>query len=440
MFYLLLWFKTEMPKEYTLKEQWKNKFLLVLRILNESIAFARQALIVNKLRTMLSLLGVTIGIFCIVAVFTVVDSLERNIKGSIESLGDNVVFVQKWPWTFGNDYPWWKYWQRPVASYDDLKAIDKNSDLAMASCFKIDAQKTVQYQSDIVENVALEGVSHHYSLVSNLNLQIGRFFTEQESAGGAAVALLGFNLAETLFLQNNPIGNTIKIDGHKFEVIGVLKKEGESIFGNSSDNKVIFPIQFARKLYKLDNENLNPTVMVKAKPLVTNEELMNELTMILRAHRKLKPGVEDNFALNQTSMIAQGFSSIFDIVNIAGFVIGGFSILVGGFSIANIMFVSVKERTGQIGIQKALGAKNYFILLQFLFESVFLCLIGGVAGILFIFLLTLLVSAVTEFSVSMSFYNVLMGISFSVIIGIVSGIFPSMQAAKLNPVDAMRSK
>jgi putative ABC transport system permease protein len=161
--------------------------------------------------------------------------------------------------------------------------------------------------------------------------------------------------------------------------------------------------------------------------------------MILRAQRKLKPGMDDNFALNQTSMIAQGFSSIFDIINIAGFVIGGFSILVGGFSIANIMFVSVKERTSQIGIQKALGAKNYFILLQFLFESVFLCLIGGSAGMLLIFLLTALVSAVSEFDVSMSLFNILMGVSISVVIGIISGIFPSMIAAKLNPVDAMRS-
>jgi putative ABC transport system permease protein len=413
--------------------------MLVLRIINESIAFAWQALVVNKLRTILSLLGVTIGIFCIVTVFTIVDSLERNIKGSIESLGDNVVFVQKWPWSFGNDYPWWKYWQRPVASYSDLRAIDKNATLAHASCFKIDAKKKLQYQSDAIENVSLEGVSHNYFLVNNLNLLNGRYFTEQESSGGTAVAILGYNLAETLFLQNEAIGRIIKIDGHKFQVIGVLKKEGESIFGNSNDNKVIFPINFARKLYKLDNESLNPTVMVKAKPLVTNEELINELTMILRAQRKLKPGMDDNFALNQTSMIAQGFSSIFDIINIAGFVIGGFSILVGGFSIANIMFVSVKERTSQIGIQKALGAKNYFILLQFLFESVFLCLIGGSAGMLLIFLLTALVSAVSEFDVSMSLFNILMGVSISVVIGIISGIFPSMIAAKLNPVDAMRS-
>lgn len=414
--------------------------MFLLRIFRESYLFAWHALVANKLRTILSLLGVTIGIFCIVTVFTMVDSLENNIKNSIDSLGDDVVFVQKWPWEFGGDYPWWKYWQRPVASYSDLKAIEKNSELAKAACFKIDVKKNVYYGIQFLDNVSLEGVSHQYQQVANMRLQNGRFFTEHESTAGAKVVILGADIAMNLFGTSDCIGKKVKIEGYTFEVIALFEKEGESIFGNSPDTKIVFPINFARKLYRLDSESINPTIIVKAKEGVPQDELLHELRAILRAQRKLKPVADDNFALNLTSMIAQGFSSIFDIIHIAGFIIGGFSILVGGFSIANIMFVSVKERTNQIGIQKALGAKNYFILLQFLFESVFLCLIGGISGLAFIFLITLLVNAITDFSVAMSMGNVLSGLIISVIIGIISGLFPSLQAARLNPVDAIRAK
>jgi putative ABC transport system permease protein len=198
------------------------------------------------------------------------------------------------------------------------------------------------------------------------------------------------------------------------------------------------PINFARNIVDLRSERLNPTINVKAKEGISNDELMNELNGIMRNIRKIKPSQEESFALNETNLLSQGFQGLFLIIGITGWIIGGFSILVGGFGIANIMFVSVKERTNQIGIQKALGAKNYFILLQFLIESVVLSLIGGAFGLLIIFSGTLLVATISDFDISLNTSNVILGFSISFIIGIVSGIVPSYSASKLDPVEAMR--
>jgi putative ABC transport system permease protein len=294
-------------------------------------------------------------------VFTIVDSLEKNLRNSVQSLGDDVVFVQKWPWTFGPDYPWWKYMNRPVPEYSELNQIKENCLGAQSAAFVINSRVTLRYKSSSIENVSIVCASHEYDKVKNFEIADGRYFAEVESAAGRPVAIIGDVLAQALFPLENALGNTIKVNGAKVLVIGIFKKEGESILGGSPDTQILVPINYARSLVDIRDEDLDPHILVRAKQGVSNEDLISELTGLMRSIRKIKPVLEDNFALNQTSLISNQFDSLFDMIGVSGWIIGGFSILVGGFGIANIMFVSVKERTNIIGIQKSLGAKNYFI-------------------------------------------------------------------------------
>lgn len=413
---------------------------MVITLLKESIVFAWQALVSNKLRTFLSLLGITIGIFAIISVFTVVDSLERNLRGSVQSLGDNVVFVMKWPWTFGPDYPWWKYMNRPVPKYKELAEIQRKAKNAEAIGFRIGSRKTLKQQNNTVENAVVSGWSYGYGKVKAFDIVDGRYFTETEVEAGYNVVILGANIAEGLFPNNQyPIGKNIKVAGKNCKVIGLFKKEGESLLGNTMDNQAVIPYNFARLIMNVKSETSDPFIAVKAKTGVTNAQLKSELTGIMRSIRGLKPLADDDFALNETNLLSKNFDGLFDIVGIAGAIIGGFSILVGGFGIANIMFVSVRERTNLIGIQKSLGAKNYFILSQFLFESVFLSLIGGLIGLILIYFLTLGISNMMDMEISLTRSNIILGITISVLIGIISGFIPAYSASQLDPVEAIRT-
>jgi putative ABC transport system permease protein len=413
--------------------------MLFLTLAKESVLFALHALWVNKLRTFLSLLGITIGIFAIISVFTVVDSLEKNLRQSIASLGENVVFIQKWPWEFGPEYQWWKYMNRPVPQISELDEIRKRTKGAEAVAFNVTLRKTVQHSSSSIEGVQVIAVSKDYDKVKSLELAQGRYFSEQESMSGKSICIIGDVIAQVLFPHQSPIGQEIKVMGRKITVIGVFKREGESILGGSVDTQVMLPVNYIRNIADIRSENLDPYILVKAREGVTNEQLIDELTGVMRAIRKLKPLADDDFALNQTSLISNQFDSLFSIVGIAGWAIAGFSILVGGFGIANIMFVSVKERTSLIGIQKSLGAKNYFILLQFLVESVVLSVIGGTIGLVLIFLLTLLIGDGFGMEVSLTRSNIVLGVTLSALIGVISGFIPAYSASQLDPVEAIRA-
>lgn len=415
------------------------RIMLSLGLFKESLSFAWHALITNKLRSFLSLLGITIGIFAVISVFTVVDSLEKNLRDSVKSLGDDVVFIQKWPWTFGPDYPWWKYMKRPLPELAELDEVKRRSKGAQAYAFAISGRKTVKRMSTSVENVEIIAASHDYNKVKTFELQEGRYFSEKESVSGENLAIIGDVIAQALFPDRSAIGETIKIGSSKVNVIGIFKHEGESILGESSDVQVLLSVNFVRNIIDIKSENLDPYIMVKAKQGVSNEELIDELIGIMRSVRKLQPLADDDFALNQTSLINNQFDSLFDVVGLAGWIIGGFSILVGGFGIANIMFVSVKERTTLIGIQKSLGAKNYFILLQFLMESVVLCLIGGIIGLLIIYLMTLFAGDTFGMEVALTKSNIILGFTISVLIGVVSGFVPAYGASQLDPVEAIRA-
>lgn len=412
---------------------------MFIRLFQESIMFAIQALVVNKLRTILSLLGVTIGIFAIISVFTMVDSMEKGIRDGVASLGDDVIFVQKWPWAMGGDYPWWKYWQRPEPSIKDEQLLAKrvNKETVKATAFMTDGNRTVEYLNNNVEGASITMVSHTYNEVRTLDIVEGRYFTPTESASGRNLAIIGADIAEGLFPGGNEMGKRIKIGGAKATVIGVLKKEGESMVGNSMDKVVIIPVNFARNLINVNQ--LGGTIMAKGVDGVPIEMLKDELRKHMRSIHKLRPREDDDFALNESSVISSGLDGLFSAVNSAGLVIGLFSIIVGGFSIANIMFVSVRERTSLIGIQKALGAKNYFILLQFLFEAVFLCILGGLIGLLLIYGLTFVATALLDMEIILTLKNVVTGLTLSAAIGLISGVVPAFSASKLDPVEAIRA-
>lgn len=410
--------------------------MIFLKLLRESYNFAVHELMVNKTRTILTLLGITIGIFSIISVLTVFDSLERSMRKGIDSLGSNVLFVQKWPWAMGGDYPWWKYYKRPEPTLDDLKEIQKRSVASEGAALFVEVTRNVHYLSNRIESVPVLGITHDYGKIMPMEIANGRYFTPIESNSGKNVILIGADIAENLFNTLDPIGRKVKVFNNKLEVIGVLKREGEDLFGNSSDNQVIIPMNYARTV--LDIRNMSTTILVRAKEGVSNNELIDELTGIIRSAHKLKPSAENDFAINETDIITQSFDQLFSVIAMVGWIIGGFSLIVGGFGIANIMFVSVRERTNIIGIQKSLGAKNFFILIQFLFEAVFLSLIGGSVGLILVYAGSYIGTSLAGFEIILTWNKIIIGLVTSSVIGLIAGYIPALMASRLDPVEAMR--
>lgn len=420
--------------------------MYTIRQIFESFRFAGRALKSNLLRTILSLLGVTIGIFAIITVLTLVDSLEKNIKDSLNFIGTSVIYVEKWPWLADNDgqYKWWEFLKRPTPSYAEYKLLREN--LKHCSNIAIAAEKhntLVKRDNNSIGQVRFVGGSDGYDKIFEVPVDKGRYVTLDEIDAGRSVAVIGYEVATALFPnEEEAIGKVIKIKNVKFNVVGVVKKEGASFLGNTSnDFTVIVPYNAFRKLYQTGTgrrNELESFIGVKGFDSdIGLIELENEVKGLLRGKRGVRPREKDNFALNRPEAFMNMISGVFDVVGVAGWVIGGFSMLVGGFGIANIMFVSVKERTSIIGLQKSLGAKNYFILFQFLFEAIFLSLIGGLVGLFLVYLITFI--PLGDLVVTLSMKNIVLGLGVSSVIGLVSGIVPAAMAARMDPVAAIRA-
>lgn len=410
-----------------------------LNLVFESFRFAWQALRANVMRTILSLLGVTVGIFSIIGVLTMVDSLEANIKGSLSSIGEKTIYVDKWPWVFGEgDYPWWKYFMRPRPKYAEFQFLKNNANHAKGVTIMDFSMTNARYKNSSYDALC-QGITYDFNLITEVPVVEGRYFTEQEVEAGRNVAILGGEVSEILFGDENPLGKPLKIKGQNFIVIGVQELKGKQLVdvGGNPDTKIFIPFVKHKRMFS--SGNLYGQIAVQAYEDDKNMEMLeSELTGLMRTRRGLKPSQEDNFALNRPDAIADAISGVFDALAIGGWIIGFFALLIGGFGIANIMFVSVKERTNIIGIQKSLGAKNYFILFQFLFESVFLCLIGGLAGLIIVYLASFINIGYLDLILSTS--NIVLGLLIASVIGIASGIIPASQAARMDPVIAIRSK
>lgn len=414
--------------------------LLYLRLLKESFSFAMNALSNNKLRTLLSLLGVTIGIFSIIAVLAAVDSLDQKIKKDLSTLDKNTIYLMRF--SFGpTEIPEWKREQFPDVTYEEFEYLKKSLRDADKMSFNLFTRnENIKYNARTANGVRVTPCTNEYETIDGISIADGRFFNESESNSGTAVVVIGFEIAQTLFDNvQMAVGKKVRIYGQRFTVIGVIEKQGFSTFGDSRDNAIFIPMNFVRRLYGEKSGMVTPAILIKPVKGVDMEAFKGDLTQKLRNFRGIKPSDIDNFFINVLSGFTDMIDSIVGEMNLIGWIISFFSLLVGGFGIANIMFVSVKERTNLIGIQKSLGAKNRFILFQFLFEAVILSVIGGIIGLFFVWITAWILTNVLEFEFILSLSNMLLGTSLAAIIGLLSGILPAITASRLDPVEAIRT-
>jgi len=409
-----------------------------LKMFRESFLFAFGSVVVNKLRTFLSLFGITIGIVSIISVFTVFDWMENSIRESIATLGDNTIYVEKWPWTPDANVKWWDMIKWPPPSVDDYEAVVRRATSVKAVCFTVGSGESIKYRGNLVSETYVLAATHDFQDVRSFEIENGRYFTQNESSSGKPVAIIGSEVARKLFDNVQPVGKEITINKYKAQVIGVFKKEGKGgMSDNGMDEAVLVPLDFSRQFVNFRNPFLNSDIMIRGKEGVSVQQLSDEVVMILRAARRIGPGKENNFSINQASQITSTLEPVFRGINIAGWIIGGFSILVGGFGIANIMFVSVRERTSIIGIQMALGAKRRWILQQFLTESVLLSVTGGILGLILVFIGTVFVNYFFTLGMHLTAGNIILAIVISATIGIVAGFAPASAASRMNPVEAI---
>ena len=412
-----------------------------IRQLYYSFYFAVESVVINKVRTLLSLLGITIGIFSIISVFTILDTMQDKIRSNVDAIGGNIVYVGRWPWgpteegNEGGEYEWWKYSARPVPQYAEGEELGTSVASAEAWAVATGFNRTLSVGKRSKENVYVVAATHDYNLMRSSEIAVGRYFSPSESRGGSPVAVLGSTTAAELFDDEDPLGKTVKIGNVPTTVVGVFAREGSNMFGASFDEQVLIPYPYARNFVNL--LYIDKDLILKGKEGTDIKDFKAEVTASMRRIRRLAPGAENNFTANEVTGVLKQLDSMFAMINLVGGVIGFFSILVGGFGIANIMFVSVRERTVQIGVRKALGAKRYSILMQFTFEAVLLALVGGTVGLGLIWVGAAVVSAATDFTVVLSFRNIAVGLSLASIVGAVSGIFPAWWAARMDPVKAI---
>jgi putative ABC transport system permease protein len=398
----------------------------------------------NKLRSALSLTGVAFGIFCIISVLALVNSLEYKIQSDITALGTNTIYVDKWEYGAQGDdgYPWWKFVNRPIPKYEDVKYIKERTSLAENVAYFTSNQASLDYGNSELQNVNVYGVSSEYDQIQTIDIAAGRYFTETEFTRGNPVVVIGYENAIQLFgTPERALGKSVTFNGHRVNIIGVMAKQGQSFGpGFEYDHSIILTYYYYASIYNVMDDNGDPFIMVKGKPDIPSGALTDELKGVMRQIRKLSPKQEDNFALNDVNFMTEAVSGFFGTVDIGGWAIAGLSLIVGAFGVANIMFVTVRERTSQIGLKKAIGAKSRTILLEFLLESAFLCIIGGVMGLLLVSGLAAILSAVLPFPIIISLNIIILAFSICVALGILSGIIPATIAARMNPVDAIRSK
>jgi putative ABC transport system permease protein len=411
-------------------------------VLRESFIQAFQQLVGNKLRSFLSLLGIMIGIFCIIAVKSAVDSLEDNVRSSFDRLGNDVLYVSKFSWAEDPGQNFWKYARRPNPSINDYKVLATNVPSAKAVTFStFISRTTVKFGKNSIERAIVFAVTGDYDNFHNLEYEAGRFLSPQEYSSGANRVVIGHKIAEELFNGVDPIGREIQVMGRKMMIVGVIKQSGKDLVKIFDyDNALMVGFELARSLVNVKLANkFGGNLQIKAADGVSVEQMKDEVTVAMRNSRQIKPREESNFSINSATAFADILNNFFTILNLVGYIIGGFALIVGIFSVANIMFVSVKERTSIIGVKKALGAKQGVILLEFLIESIVLCLLGGLGGLILVWGVLKGVSAISEFDIYLSPKNVIVTIIIAAVAGVLAGFIPALQASKMDPVEAIRA-
>jgi putative ABC transport system permease protein len=404
---------------------------------------ALQELRVNKLRTFLSLFGITIGIFCIIGVLATIDSLQTKIKSDLSSFGNNTIYIDKWSYGGGGgegDYPWWKYMKRPSMKVSEMETIQKKSYLASNIAFFVSSTQSFTYEENILKGINMYGITNDFNKIQVFNIGYGRYFKDTDFERGVPLGVIGYEVASELFGKpEKALGKIVSYRGRRLAVIGIIEKQGSSMIGGFDyDKSCIVTYNYFASVFNPDNSS--PYIMVQAKPGIPSKALQDELNGVMRQLRKLSPTQEDNFTCNDVAQFKDQIESVFGSINSGGWAIAGLSLIVGAFGVANIMFVTVRERTSQIGLKKAIGARSSTILYEFLLESAFLCIIGGLVGLFLVWILALSLSAVLPFAITIAPSIIGLALSICIILGVIAGIIPASIAAKMNPVDAIRTK
>jgi putative ABC transport system permease protein len=412
-----------------------------LEIIWNSFKMALQEFRSNKLRTGLSLLGIIIGIVCIISVLSTISSMQLAVKDDLKSLGNKSIYIDKWLWTGGDNYPWWKYVKRPYPKYEEMVLLKEKLPNTTRICYELQTEDKVEFGDNSLSGVSYYGNTEDFDKIQQVNVGAGRYFQQADFDRGTPYIVMGYRIAERLFVKaEKGIGQTVKLRGGKNAiVIGIIEKQGQSLLGGwDYDNSILLTTNFMKQMVK--EENANPKILVQAGGNISVPALKDELEGAMRSVRKLSPTQEDNFSLNDIDSLGKFFDPIFHGMNIGGWAIAALSLIVGMFGVANIMFVTVRERTSQIGLKKAIGAKRGVIMTEFLLESAFLCILGGLVGLLIVFLLTLGVGAALHFKVFIPFDIVMLAVCICLVTGVLAGIIPAFMAARMDPVVAIRSK
>ncbi len=399
---------------------------------NEYLRMAWDSLKTHKLRSLLTTLGILIGVTTIITIFTTIQGLNQYVYGQLSNIGASTVYVQKYPWVIKGDF--WKYRNRKNITYKEYLALKKYCTLADHISPEVFSVKNVFYKNESLDNIFVIGTNEQYSLTANLFPATGRFLTELDVRHKQYVCVIGYEVADHLFHKENPIGRKIRIGSDKYRVIGILEKKGD-FFGQSMDNFIVVPIGTFRRVYG-GHRGLRVALMTNNSDDM--EDMKDEIRGIMRRVRKTPPDQADDFSINQQDMLTDLYNKLTATLFTIVFVIGGISLLVGGIGIMNIMLVSVTERTREIGIRKAIGAKRSHILIQFLIESILIASVGGVLGIILGFFAGNLVLAQMDLSMGVSLLSILIGFGFSSLVGIIAGFYPARKAAGLNPIDSLR--
>jgi putative ABC transport system permease protein len=405
-----------------------------------SFKMALQEFRSNKLRTFLSLLGITFGIFCIISVLSTISSMQLAVNNDLKSFGTKTIYIDKWQYSGGPDFPWWKYVKRPVPKFEEARLLRLKVPDAEHIDFEIDNTGNVDYGDNSLSGVQYYGNTEDFDKIEQVTIGPGRYFQQADFERGTPYIVMGYRIAQRLFSSpERAVGKSVKLnDGKVAIVIGVVTKQGQSLINAwDFDNSILLTYNFMRQIFR--EEYSNPKILAQGDSIITSTALTEELRGAMRSIRKLSPTQEDNFAVNNIDNLSKFLEPIFAGMNIGGWAIAALSLLVGMFGVANIMFVTVRERTSQIGLKKAIGAKRGSILMEFLLESAFLCIIGGLIGMGAVFVLTLIFSAILDFHVFIPLNIIVLAVFICLFTGVLAGIVPAFIAARMDPVVAIRS-